>query len=104
MGEHMDIRALEALERSYQNAKTNRGLGACIGGFGFLGLLASLIWGVANPVIMGIVFGGGLVFCLMCHDKVTKTIRALDLECYSKFKKSYAQSYRDIFDIKHPRT
>ena len=99
----MNIKALSELERSYQNALTNRALGAYVGIAGLLGLIAEFIWGVVgSPVAMGVVLGGGLVYCGMCHDKVTKTLRALDCECYAKFGKAYSQSQREIFNEKYP--
>lgn len=99
----MDIKELSELESSYQNARTNRNLGAYVGIAGLIGLISEFIWGaVGSPVAMGVVLGGGLVYCCMCHDKVTKTLRTLDCECYTKFGKSYAQSQREIFNEKYP--
>lgn len=100
----MDIKDFNEIERSYQSAKTNRVLGACISCVGLIGLFASFLWGVSNPVVMGILLGGGLVFCAVCHDKVSKAIRALDMECYSKFGKPYSQSQREIFNEKYPNS
>ena len=92
------------LERSYKNACTNRALGAYVSIAGAVGLIIDFIWGVlGNPIVLGIVLGGGIVFYAMCHDKVNKLLRKLDSECYSKFGKSYKQSQMEIFYENYPK-
>ncbi|XIW30113.1 hypothetical protein AB2E84_12560 [Escherichia coli] len=61
----MDIKEFSELERRYEQAKTNRAIGAFIGGGGVFALLADFLWDVANPISIGVLIGGGLVFCCM---------------------------------------
>lgn len=98
----MDIKELSELERNYQNAKTNRAIAVYVCIAGAVSLVAKL-WGVGiNPLTIGLILGGGLVYGGVCHDRVTKALRVLDCECYAKFGKAYAQSQREIFNEKYP--
>ncbi|HBX0170782.1 TPA: hypothetical protein MFY71_21415, partial [Klebsiella pneumoniae] len=48
----MDVNEVDALEKEYQNANTNKWIGVFIAVFSAFGLLAGLAWGVsANPVV-----------------------------------------------------
>lgn len=71
----MDIKEFSELERRYEQAKTNRAIGAFI--------------------------GGGLVFFAVCHEQVRSSLRKLDEECYLKYGKSYSQSFHEIFKDKY---
>lgn len=92
------------LERNYKNACTNRALGAYVSIVGVVGLIINSIWEVlSSPVALGILVGGGIVFYVMCSDRVNKLLRKLDCECYSKFGKSYKQSQMEIFYENYPK-
>ncbi|WP_370603626.1 hypothetical protein [Citrobacter braakii] len=98
----MDIKEFSELERGYQNAKTNRAIAMYICVAGVVSLVAKL-WGVeVNPLTIGLITGGGLVYGGVCHERVTKNLRVLDCECYAKFGKAYAQSQREIFNEQYP--
>ena len=97
----MDIKEFSELERRYEQAKTNRAIGAFIGGGGVFALLADFLWDVANPISIGVLIGGGLVFFAVCHEQVRSSLRKLDEECYLKYGKSYSQSFHEIFKDKY---
>lgn len=66
----MDIKEIE---RVYINAKTNKDISLSISGFGALSLLP---FTPVNPVIAGILLGGGFVYWVACHARSTEMLRS----------------------------
>ncbi|NYY77437.1 hypothetical protein DMH20_12245 [Escherichia coli] len=65
----MDIKEFSELERRYEQAKTNRAIGAFIGGGGVFALLADFFMGCCEPNINRVLIGGGLVFLLYATNR-----------------------------------
>ncbi|APM30463.1 hypothetical protein ACTVQ6_08980 [Klebsiella pneumoniae] len=100
----MDVNEVDALEKEYQNANTNKWIGVFIAVFSAFGLLAGLAWGVsANPVVMGVLLGGGIVFSGVCYEKSKKALSKLDMLCFQEFGKPYTLSKSEIFNKKLSR-